>query len=156
MAGVLILVACSNVPPRGAESRSTPAPIAASRSAPGGGYLEGDGPGVDAPATARRAGRGAREACAHVDDGDVTRCGDVTRRGDVDREPEGDRDVGGAVEEGEGRGVGERSQGDVVRDEVARVGSVDGLLGRAVAGRAAAGQRNEKNESDGRSRHGGG
>lgn len=51
LATAIIFAACSNAPQRGTESRNTPAPIGASPRAPGGGgYLEGDGPGADAPA----------------------------------------------------------------------------------------------------------
>lgn len=47
---VIALAACSSTPQQGTDSRSTPAPVAAAKNAPGGGgYLEGDGPGAGAP-----------------------------------------------------------------------------------------------------------
>lgn len=48
MVAVTIFTACSTQ--RAPETRSTPAPIVTAKSAPSGGYLEGDGPGADAPA----------------------------------------------------------------------------------------------------------
>ena len=51
LAGVM-LSACTAAPKQESESRVTPAPVASARNVPamGGGYLEGDGPGADAPA----------------------------------------------------------------------------------------------------------
>jgi rare lipoprotein A len=55
---VIILTACSSVPPRKDEMRSTPAPVIEAQATPTtpiaqskrGGYLEGDSPGADVPA----------------------------------------------------------------------------------------------------------
>lgn len=51
----ILVSACGSAPARKPESHSTPASVAAAQSAPSaqagqGGYLQGDGPGVDAPA----------------------------------------------------------------------------------------------------------
>ena len=48
----MALAACSTAPERVTESRGSPAPVLQTRNSPAtvGGYLEGDGPGADAPA----------------------------------------------------------------------------------------------------------
>ena len=47
---LMTLSACGSTPQKGTESRGSPAPVVVSKGAPSGGYLEGDGPGADAPA----------------------------------------------------------------------------------------------------------